>query len=34
LYVDETDNILPLLKAYLKLPEPKVKAPAPGATPK
>ena len=34
LYVDETDNILPLLKAYLKLPEPKVKAPAPGTTPK
>ena len=33
LYVDETDNILPLLKAYLKLPEPKVKAPAPGTAP-
>ncbi len=34
LYVDESDNVLPLLKAHMKLPEPKVKAPAPGTAPK
>lgn len=34
LYVDESDNILPLLKAYMKLPEPKVVAPKTGAAPK
>ncbi len=34
LYVEESDNILPLLKTYLKLPEPKVKTPAPATTPK
>lgn len=34
LFVDESDNILPLLKAYLKLPEPKVAAPKAGMAPK
>jgi outer membrane protein len=34
LYVDETDNVLPLLKTYMKLPEPKVVAPKPGTAPK
>jgi outer membrane protein len=29
LFADESDDVLPLLKAYLKLPEPK---PAPAAT--
>jgi outer membrane protein len=33
LYADESDNILPLVKTYLKLPDPKPTAPKPAVKP-